>query len=140
MFKKHYPYRAEVDYYLDENFGKYDSYKKDELYQLTFKVFWEFGRYLEQGFVSIPFQEDVDFFMVNTVYNGNMTREDHFLRILTRRLYDFVEYCQTNKDSIMIGRLTCEKICRHIITYDGTEIFYYDPVLKMTKYEDLFKG
>ena len=130
MFKKHYPYRIEVKMYFEDKFGKYDQFKKDEFYQLTHDVFEEFGRYLEQNFVALPFQEDVDFFMVNTVYNGNITRKQSDLRGLTRRLYDFVEYCQTNRETIMFGKLGGEKICRHIITYEGTEIFYYDPLLR----------
>ena len=139
MFKKHYPYRSEALCYVKDNYGESNSSKASKIDELTREVLLDFGRYLEQNFVSLPFQEDVDFYMVNVVYNGNVTRDDCILRVLTRRLYDFVEHCQTNRDTIMFGRLNTEKLCRHITTYDGTEIFFYDPLLKSDDYLSWFK-
>ena len=136
MFRKHYPYRMEIMNYYAEHFANdRPSRHKD----ITEMVFDKFGQYLEQNYVSLVLQEDVDYFMVACIYNQRIITKDDELRFLTRRLYDFVEYCHRNRNAILVGRLCGEKIARHVITFDGTETFIYDPLLETEDFLDGFK-
>ncbi len=115
--QKHYPYSNEAKIYVEDN--NIPEYARHALL--------DFGEYLEENLIAIPDYVDADAFVVMFLYDRKTSTQGN-LRVITHRLYQFVEYCHKNRNTILNGRLTEEKLARYIVTNGAREIIYYDNI------------